>query len=414
MTAGHEFRTTVSMKGNALLVNGEPTTLLGFRVPSAAMRDEWTDELIAQMDQWQAHGVNAFTVWLQGASGGFAPVIAPTGEIGTTEMDVLAHIDFSVRVASASIGQTTGAQVIARAHRIIREADKRGMVVVLGLFYRSSTAVGDFTADALRNASRSIATEFRSCGNVILNVFNEANTSKPLESYDNLVSYMREAKLGAPDRPVGTGSVTAETSAALSRADELDIVLFDAGAGGREAIAALEMLRAFTDKPIANVESFKGSGHAFLDDRTHSVTAPAGYYIDYPDFRRVFGAWEDEDYWTAAGQYAAGRNSYLRLIDDVCADTRRQTHLLVHAAGWFQGASRVAEPARLGRAGTAGAWSNTFAVGHGRADGTTENPGIQWILDYFRRKRDEAAKGFARLETRVEGGANPRLYAREQ
>lgn len=380
--------TTVAVDGRQILVDNEPTTLLGFRVPSAALQDDWTDELVAQLELWRAHGVNALTIWLQGSSGGYTPLFACDGGFNRDAMDIVARVDFNVQEMHAPIGQTTGSQVVTRAHRIIEAARRAGMVVVLGLFYRPAVARG-FTADILRQAARTAAKEFGGYGNVVFNVFNEAVTRNSLESSESLAAYMRTVKATAPDRPVGTGSMRAEVTGALARLPELDIVLQDAGWNAEAAIAAFDMLCAIASKPVVNVESFLGSGNAYIDVEPGEPEAVPGYYLEFPGYRRVFGAWADEDGWSATQSYLAGRRSYLRLIDHVGRDATRQTHLLVHAAGWFQGASRVREPAQVGAAGFPGRWGNTCHVGHGQAAGTVKDPGIKWVLDRFKMIRSE-------------------------
>jgi len=292
---------------------------------------------------------------------------------------VTAIVGFGVNEIPAPNGSTTGPEVIERAKRIVEAADARGMVVVVGLFYRS--APRGFTAEALANAARTAAAPFKDHRNVMFNVFNEATTSNRLEARENLAAYMRAVKEAAPNSLVGTGSGRGEVTGGLVDLPELDVVMQDAGWDAKEAIATFDMLRAYTKKPVMNIESFGGSGSGFLDDPTKRARAPEGYFIDFPEWRRIYGAWEDKDFWSGRGRFIAGKDSYLSLIDYVGRDPEKRTHLLVHVAGWFQGASRTEKAEQLGPPGTPGRWNNTFAVGPGQADGTPENPGIRWILE---------------------------------
>ena len=372
-------QTTVSVQGSQLLVNGAPSTLFGFRVASAAMRDDWTDELISQLDTWRDHGVNSFILWLQGSSGGYTRVFTDDGDIDDGSSEITSIVGFGDDEQHTSNGSTTGAQVIERTRRIVQAADARGMVAIVGLFYRS--AAEHESRDTLATAARTAATALKDYSNVIFNVYNEPDDSNSIESSHSLEKYLQAVQEGAPGRLVGTGTVEIDESADIADMDDVDVLMHDAGATGDEAIGAFDELADRTDKPIINIESFGGSGQGFLDDDTTSVAAPQGYYVDFPGWRRVFGAWRDEDYRSATDGAIAGKDSYRRLIDHVAQDPDKQLHLMVHVAGWFQGASRVGTPDHLGEPGTPDEWNNDFAVGPGTADGTPENPGIGWILE---------------------------------
>ena len=368
------------MQGSQILVNGTPSTLFGFRVASAVMRDDWTDELIDQFDTWQEHGVNSFIVWLQGSSGGYTPVFTRDGDIDQEEREVTSIVGFGDDHDNTENGSTTGVEVIERTKRIIEAADERGMVAIVGLFYGS--AAGDFDDDTLTNAAQTAATALKDYSNVIFNVFNEPDLDDSRTSKNDLPEYMAAVKQAAPGRLVGTGTVDTDDNAKIADMDELDVLMHDAGSNADEAIESFETLKDRTSKPIINIESFGGSGQGFVDDRTKSVAAPEGYYVDFPEFRRVFGALRDEDYDSENGS-VTGKDGYRRLIDHVAQDPGQQLHLMVHLAGWFQGASRVGRDDDLGDPGTPGRWNNDFEVGPGAADGTPENPGIRWILEHI-------------------------------
>jgi hypothetical protein len=124
-------QTTVSVQGSQILVNGTPSTLFGFRVASAAMRDDWTDELIAQLDTWRDHGVNSFILWLQGSSGGYTHVFTRDGTaVDGNASEVTSIVGFDDDADRSANGSTTGTAVIERTRRIIEAADTRGMVVI--------------------------------------------------------------------------------------------------------------------------------------------------------------------------------------------------------------------------------------------------------------------------------------------
>jgi hypothetical protein len=376
-------QTTVSVQGSQILVNATPSTLFGFRVASAALRDDWTDELIAQFDTWHDNGVNSFILWLQGSSGGYTPVFTRDGtEIDDDKKGVTSIVGFGDDHDDTENGSTTGTEVIERTKRIIEAADEHGMVVIVGLFYGS--AAQDSDPDTLTNAARTAATALKDYSNVIFDVYNEPDTSDSPTSEKNLGDYLRAVKEAAPGRLVGTGTVDTDDNEDIADMDDVDVVMQDAGANADEAIDAFETLKDHTDKPIINIESFGGSGQGFIDDDTKSVSAREGYYVDFPKFRRVFGALSDEDYQSDNG-WVTGKDGYRRLIDHVGQDPGQQIHLMVHLAGWFQGASRVGSSDDLGEPGTPGRWNNTFQTGPGAADGTPENPGVGWILEQIKK-----------------------------
>jgi len=381
--------TTVALDGGGhILVNGRVTTLFGFRVGSAALRDNWTEALIAQLDLWRAHGVNALILWLQGTSGGYTRLFTDDGKgLLSGPQPILARTNFAITDTLTPNGTTTPAAVLARTRRIIAEADRRGMLVIGGMFYRNALLDSD-TPAILAEAAATAAREIGQHPNLMLNVFNEAQTNRPLESVDSLRGYIRAAKAASPGTLVGAGSLRAAMTPAIADIPELDIVMQDAGRTGPETIAVFDDLRRRTPKAIINVESFEGFGSGTLDDLTKTLRPPPGYTVDFRQFRRVFGAWVDADTTNPIlNRATAGRLSYLSLIDHVGRDAERRTHLMVHVAGWFQGASRVEGPEQLGEPGQPGRWNNAFHVGHGLADGTVENPGIRWILERMRAHR---------------------------
>jgi hypothetical protein len=372
-------RTTVAVDDGRLLVNGTPTTLFGFRVASAAMRDDWTEQLIAQLDTWRDHGVNSFTVWLQGSSGGYARVFTRDGTaIDDAEQEVTSIVGFDDDADHTANGTSTGTAVVERTRRIIEAADARGMVVIVGLFYGS--AVEDDTPETLAAAARTGAAALRDYSNVIFNVFNEPDLSEELTSQRSLEEYLAAVKEAAPGRLVGTGSVELDDTEEIAELDDVDVVLHDAGADGDEAIDAFEELTDHTGKPVVNVESFGGSGQGFVDEPP-ATPAREGHYVDFPGWRRIYGAWRTEDSASGSGGAVAGKDSYLRLIDYVGRHPDKRVHLMVHVAGWFQGASRVGTADHLGEPSTPNRWNNTFDVGPGAADGTSAHPGIRWILE---------------------------------
>ncbi|TVR60757.1 MAG: hypothetical protein EA426_04435 [Spirochaetaceae bacterium] len=378
--------TNVSVSGSHVLINDAPSKLLGFRVASAAHTDDWTDALIREFPLWREHGVNAISLWLTGSSGGFARVFTVDGAISTEDSPVVARVSYGYRERFAEVARTSGTAVFERTMRICAAAAEHGIVVVIGVVYRHALEPTD-TRERLAAMMRSTAEYFAETPNVILNPFNEPDGVTPLESVADLDLYVRTLKSEAPERPAGAGGRAADPNPAIAALGSVEIVLTDAGRDLESSIAAYDEL-ADCGKPVMNVESFGGNGRGHADDPTFSVASPPEYTIEFPEWRRVVGAWEIDDYHDGGGKLCQGRQSYESLIEYVGGDTSLRNHLLVHAGAWFQGAGAVPTVDKVGAFGRPGTWTNVFHLGHGTGDGTAESPGIGWILRQFKAIRD--------------------------
>ena len=191
-------RTTVSIEGEAFHVNGEPTyegrSWQGHRVegllfnsrmvqglfddlnPETRKRfvypdtGNWdaernTDEFVAAMASWAAHGLLAFTINLQGGS--------PMG-YGNKEW---------VNSAFDEKGELRS-DYVRRLKKILDEADRLGMVVILGYFYFGQDQRLEDEAAVLRatdNATRWILAQ--GYGNVVVEVANECDNG----AYDRAI-----------------------------------------------------------------------------------------------------------------------------------------------------------------------------------------------------------------------------------
>jgi hypothetical protein len=101
------------IRGGLPYLGGEPVKLWGLRCNNALMSPAVTERLVNNLDNMTAHGINLISVCLQGTNGGFPDVNA--GPNGYT---------------------SDGCVVPAFARRlewVVREADRRGMVVCVGL-----------------------------------------------------------------------------------------------------------------------------------------------------------------------------------------------------------------------------------------------------------------------------------------
>ena len=375
--------TQVTVDGPRVLVNGEPVRLFGCRVGSAALTAAWTEELIGQLDLWREHGINCLHLWLQGTAGGYTRLFTEDGSGMLPHNDILVRVNYGDEGEHPRYATASRQEIVARTRAIVAAADRRAMVVLIGIFYRHALLATDTTA-TLERCVRTGVAPFADCGNVIVNVFNEPIIERPREGVADLARYLRAAREAAPGLVVGAGCRRAADNPPVAELADNQIILHDAGDDGPGSVAVHEELRRF-GKPIMNVESFAGRGNGHVDDDSRQAAAPEGYYLDFPGWRRVYGAWREQDYRTGLGTPTIGRRAYLQLIDAVGNDATRQTHLLIHVGSWFQGASRAGRLSQLGTAGTAGHWNNTFAPGYGDADGTLRQPGIRWILNRIAR-----------------------------
>ena len=145
--SGDLSRTVVSFRQNKFYINGEITyaaaadervkgLLLNSRMVQGIFDDEnpetaklwhypdtqvWspdrnTDEFVAAMKDWKDHGLLAFTINLQGGS--------PTGYGNKKWINSAFDVEGNLKDAYAK-----------RLEKILREADRLGMVVILGMFY---------------------------------------------------------------------------------------------------------------------------------------------------------------------------------------------------------------------------------------------------------------------------------------
>lgn len=104
-----ESRYTFTIRGEETLLNGQPFLVKGLRCSNALISDTAANELIAQLDTFITYGINTISVYFMGSRFG----------------DVKGYLP------DASIDPVYG----ARMERIIRAADERGMVVLVGVLY---------------------------------------------------------------------------------------------------------------------------------------------------------------------------------------------------------------------------------------------------------------------------------------
>ena len=277
---------TLAVDGERLLVDGRPAKLWGVRTASASQTDSATAHLIAQLDDYLRHGINAVTVFYQGSSGGYSNPFSADGS------------------AIAPDHQ-------ARLDRIIRACDARGVVVIVGIFYQRSDYLR--TPAAWENATRTVVRALRPHRNVILNLANEQNSSQyrdsnPVFDIGDPAALLRLCDLvhrEDPSRLVGAGGYDHEKNIVLGRAPAVDVLLFDTN--GPEDSGALyeRFVAAGVRKPVVNVEQF-------------------GAYSTKPEFPKSPGVFT-----------AANRRLYLHEIE--AARRHAGLHTFFFDARWLQG-----------------------------------------------------------------------------
>jgi hypothetical protein len=319
-----------SVRGNQLYVRAygkeAPIQLMGARLASAAMRDDWTEDLIAWLPEYARHGINAAVVFWQGSSGGWTN---PTGE---APADSRRHFDKN----AASFGRRDGAYMYEpdpgqrhhqvafdidrdyavgkvvgrRLRRIIDAMDALDMTVVVGLFYfrvfEQMSASYKQSYDFCR-AARRAAEYLADCKNILWYPYNEyhghstAHYGPAMTSEQAVVD---EIKAVNPDWLCGGAHPT------------LDVTMIDAGT---------YLFDRPCGNPLFNVETFGASagGNDRFSGRCHR-----------------FGIWDEQGHTVcysirATRDHPATKNDFFREVDE--ALRRPSYHLFAHLQGWYQG-----------------------------------------------------------------------------
>lgn len=278
----------LAVDGPGFRLDGRPLKLWGVRTASASQTPESTRHLIAQLDAYRAHGLNAVAVFYQGSSGGHSNPFSADG----ATVDPLHH---------------------ARMVAIIEACGHRGMVVIVGIFYQRAEFLR--TAAAWENAVRTVTRLLRPHRHVMLNLANEQNSSLYRDSnviFDlgdpaRLIALCDLVHAEDPRRIVGAGGYDHDKNIALGRSRGVDVLLFDTN--GPEDSGALHdrfVAAGVAGKPIVNVEQF-------------------GAYSGKADFPQAPGVFT-----------AANRALFLREVE--AARTRPGLHTFFFDVRWLQGA----------------------------------------------------------------------------
>lgn len=300
--------TTVSIEGEAFLINGEPTykgrqwqgrkidgLLINSRMVQGIFddlnpetREQWayadtgqwdpdrnTAEFIAAMPAWKAHGVLAFTVNLQGGS-----------PYGYSEQQPW------INSAIDSDGALRPAYM-SRLKRILSAADELGMVAIVGLFYfgqERDLSGGPAILAGVDNAVKWLLDSGHR--NVLLEINNECNIryEQPLLRPEGVHELIARAKAITLDgRRLLTG--TSYGGGRLpdpSVVEVSDFVLLHGNGQGdpkliRQMVRATRQLDGWTPKPIL----FNEDDHFDFDKPDNNFVAALDEYASwgYFDYR---------------------------------------------------------------------------------------------------------------------------------
>lgn len=233
-------RAELSVEGQLLLWDGKPFDMWGIRTASASQSQELTDHLIAQLDDYVAHGVNSVSVYYMGSSGGYSDPFSADGK---------------------SVDQAHQ----ARLNEIITACNARNMVVIVGIFYQRSEAPSLQDWEACQAAVETATRELQSHRNVIINVANEQNSQRyaampwaNVRDVPKLLELCRLVKRIDPARIVGAGGYDHDKNEQIGLSSDVDVLLFDtAGPTPHSGELYQRFVAAgIRHKPLINVETF--------------------------------------------------------------------------------------------------------------------------------------------------------------
>jgi hypothetical protein len=232
-------------------------------------RDRWdperqTDDLIAALPEWYACGLRAFTVGLQGG-----------GPVATTPNDTIDNNPFG------RDGSDLDAAYAARLDRLVRAADRIGMVVIVSFLYQGQ-------AWRLKGAREILQAVRTACGflqqqaytNVIVEVANEHSVGRfsehPLvHSEEGVVALIDLARRESGGLPVGCSGGGGAVSREIAEAS--DVILVHGNGCNRQTYCnMIRRIRSWDlNKPVVCNED--SPCHSFLDIAVHTHTS-WGYY----------------------------------------------------------------------------------------------------------------------------------------
>lgn len=314
------------VNGNRFFLDGRPFEMIGLRVASASQNDSLTTMLIDQLDDYKATGLNTISVFVQGSSGGYSDPFSSDGK---------------------SLDKSQSDRLI----RIVKECDKRSLVVIVGIYYqrvfgnsfKMHRKLND--AEAIYNATKTLTEILKPYRNVIINIANEQNSNgyKDFTAFDfrkpeNIIELCSLVKQVDPSRIVGGGGYHDDSNIIIGKSQYADVLLFDTWdqdvEKGHTSGWHYDLFRdnGVPDKPMVNVEIFGAWTR---------IASPPGVYSE--EVKKI----------------------HLTEIDEAKKRPGLSVHL--HSNLWCQG--------------PADGYSIRYDLG---GNGTAEYPGIRWWFEYAR------------------------------
>lgn len=312
----------VKVNGRFFSLNGNAFHMWGVRVASASVTESATSEFISQLDEYKSYGINSFSIFLQGSSG-------------------IAIDPFNAEGKSIDQG------VLERTIHIIKECDKREMVVVLGIFYQNVKQPRLADWNSCRQAVKLVAEKIKPYRNVIINIANEQNSEQHLDKpwarvnkVEGIIELAQIVHKTDPERIVGGGGFAYVNNLLLTRSPEIDVLLFDTFFATDNSEHWYDYLTGGKmEKPLVNVEML-------------------GYSTLYLTPQGVF---ERNKY------YADGKKEFTDEIDRALRTPG--LYVFFHSTLWYQGLSKGL-PQHYDLGGM----------------GTKEDPGVRWYFEYLKNK----------------------------
>src|SRR5262245_41365206 len=255
-------RTRISLRGERWCINGGPTSrgsraeglLMNVRMVNAVFEDRnrpdrdpdaITDRFLAHLPDYAAHGVNAFTLCLQGGMPGYEGALNSAFE------------------RDGSLRQP----YLARVRRVVEACDRAGLVVILGCFYQRQDQV--LAGEAAVRAAVVHAADWikgRGYRNVVLDVANEFDHDgfdrRLIRTVEGEVELIRLAKQTAPGLLVSTSGLGhGRYPDALAEAADFPLIHFN-GTPREDIPARIAALKRFGKPIVCNEDPKSGAAGA--------------------------------------------------------------------------------------------------------------------------------------------------------
>jgi hypothetical protein len=308
-------------KGQLFTFDGKAFDMWGVRTASASQSEEYTQELIANLDDYKSVGINTLSVFVQGSSGKYSDPFGPGGN--SVDPD---HLN--------------------RLKRIAEACAERDMAVIVGIFYQRTlqdNGIGNLRNEQdVINAVRIITKELTPFRNIIINIANEQNSSyyKSFKGFDfndpqNIIRLCKEVKQIDPERLVGGGGYHDSSNVVIGKSKFVDVLLFDTFSGDIE----------------------KGHDSGWHYDYFKKMGVPGKPIVNV----EIFGGWTGQ--FTPQGVYPDEAKA-IHINEIEAASKQPGLYVHFHSNTWFQGAGQGFE--------------NRFDLG---GMGTSDDPGVKWYFN---------------------------------